>query len=93
MDGLELVDGDHAGAFGAGERGDAVELELGGAAEAVDVDDVLVLWGVATSVLVLVGDDLALGTVIQPSWPLWVWMAVFWPGDQQMVMTSKRSSR
>ena len=33
------------------------------------------------------------GLAIHPSWPLWVWMAVFWPGDQQMAITSKSSSR
>ena len=58
---MKLIDSDHAGALGAGDGADAFELEFGGSAEAVNVDDVLVLGGVAASVLEFVSGDLALG--------------------------------
>src|SRR5947209_7326936 len=61
MNGLELVDHHYACAFGAVDGADFIDLELGGAAQAVDVDDVLVFGSVAAGVVVLVRQNFALG--------------------------------
>src|SRR3954452_10839403 len=60
MDRLELVDGDHSCAFGAGDRADLVDLQLRRSAEAINVDHVLILGSVAMSVMVFVCQDFTL---------------------------------
>src|SRR5215469_13789493 len=60
VDRLQLVDRNHTCAFGAADGAQLIQLNFGRSAEAVDIDDVLVLGGIAAFVMVLVGEDLAL---------------------------------